>query len=66
VRLALVFRQRQQRGVPRLRTLTCGVVDGQAEKVADIGTGGALDRILVHDRRPHPGEIDLRGRWCGG
>jgi hypothetical protein len=61
VRLALVLGQGEQRRVPGFRTPTSRLGDRQAEKVADIRARGALDRILVHDRRPDTGKIDLRG-----
>jgi hypothetical protein len=62
VRLALVFRQRQQPGVPAVGAQPRRLVDRQARVVADVGSRNPLDLILMEDRRPHPREIDLRER----
>jgi hypothetical protein len=60
VRLALMFGQRQQRGVPRLRAQTLGIRDRQPAVVADFRSGDAFDLVFVKDRRPDAREIDLR------
>ena len=66
MRLARVLLHRQDAGVPRLASHPSGIVDRQTQVVADLGTRRAFDLVLVHDRRPDAGEIDLRGRRPNG
>src|SRR5687768_3957054 len=44
---ALLFRERDARGVPAVGVLARGVVDGQAEIVAELRARNALGLILV-------------------
>jgi hypothetical protein len=62
VRLAGVLLHREDAGVPGLAAQPAGVVDGKTEVIADLRARCALDLVLVHDRRPDTGEVDLRGR----
>src|SRR4030095_15015964 len=66
VRNARVLLHRQDTGVPRFAAQAHRVVDRQAEVVADLRAGHALDLVLVHDRRPDARQIDLRGSWRRG
>ena len=54
-------------GVVAVGSQAGGIVDRQAEVVAELGTGKPLGPILVIDGRPLSGEINLLredGRWC--
>ena len=66
MRLALMLREREQRGVPAVGPHPHRVVDGKAGVVADVGTGNPFDLVFVEDRRPHPCQIHLRERGSRG
>src|SRR5678816_1948699 len=65
MRLALMFQQRQQRGVPGVGLPTRRVVDRQSRVVADVRSWDTLGLVLVKDRRPDAAQIDLskRSAW---
>src|SRR5439155_10622344 len=57
MRLALMFGQRQERRVPGIAVQTRGLVDRQAEVVADVGTRNPLELIFVKERRPFARQV---------
>ena len=59
--LALMFGQRQQRGIPRQRAHARRLGNRQSGVVADVRSGNPLGLVFVKERRPHAREIDLRG-----
>jgi hypothetical protein len=65
VRLALMFRQRQQGGVPGISAHAGFGGDGQAQVVADFGAGDALRLVFVEARGPLASEVKL-GEGRGG
>ena len=56
VHAALVFLQSEARRVPALGEQARGIVDGKASKVAQIGAGNALVKVLVMQRTPLAGQ----------
>jgi hypothetical protein len=59
MRLALMFRQCQQRRIPGVGPLARGVVDGEPGVVANLRAGDALGLIFMEDRRPNAVQINL-------
>ena len=57
VRLALMLGQRQQRCVPTVATQPGGVVDREAEVIADLRSWDALGLVLVKAGRPFSREV---------
>jgi hypothetical protein len=60
VRLALVLRQGQERRVPTVGAHARSIADRKPGVVADVRPWNALDLVLVEERRPDPGQVDLR------
>jgi hypothetical protein len=60
MRLALMFRHREDRRVPRVGLHARRVVDRQPRVIADVRARHALRLILVKNRSPDAVEIDLR------
>ena len=55
-----MFRQRQQRSVPTVGMPPRGIVQRDAQIVADIRTGNPLQKIFVEPVVPFAGNIFLR------
>ncbi len=62
MRLGLVLAQRKDRGVPAVGLHPRGVIDRQAEVIAEFRTGNPVLLILVIPSRPFAGEVHLRRR----
>src|SRR5262252_11173090 len=66
MRLRLVLAQREDRGVPAVGFQARGVVDRQAEVVAELGSWNPVLLILVVAGGPLAGQVDLRERGACG
>lgn len=66
VRLALMLRDREQRGIPCIAAKPGGVGDGKAEIVADFRAGAAFGLVFVIAGRPFSRRVGLSRRGDAG
>ena len=60
VHAALLFGQRDARGIPAVGELPRGFVDRQPEIVHELGSRNALEKVFLISRLPHARKVRLR------